>query len=90
MKQRFNGLASLAPKYDARTPPYLTAEPVVKTTKIDLSKSSFLIMATNGMWYMLSNQQAVELVGKWLESHSAGKRNVTPEPKYDAFDFGQF
>lgn len=90
LKQRFRGPAPLTPKYDVRTPPYLTAEPVVTTTKIDPSKPSFLIMATDGMWDMLSNQQAVDLVGKWLESQAAEKRNSKPEPTYEPFDFGQF
>lgn len=33
MRQRFYGPAPLAPKFDIRTPPYLTAEPVVVSTK---------------------------------------------------------
>ncbi|RJE25695.1 Protein phosphatase 2C [Aspergillus sclerotialis] len=63
LKKRFYGPVPLTPKYDIRTPPYLTAEPVVTSTKINPSKPSFLIMATDGMWDMLSNEQAVNLVG---------------------------
>ncbi|PNP59593.1 hypothetical protein THARTR1_00766 [Trichoderma harzianum] len=91
--QRFYGAAPLTPTEDFQTPPYLTAEPVVTTTKIDPSKPSFLIMASDGLWYTLSNQQAVELVGKWLESPTADKRsksNMLPQPMYGPFDFGQF
>lgn len=90
IRRRFYGPAPLTPKYDIRTPPYLTAEPVVTTTKIDPAKPSFLIIATDGMWDTLSNQQAVNLVGNWLESRAAGKRNDGPEPMYEPFDFGQF
>ncbi|OIW34260.1 protein serine/threonine phosphatase 2C [Coniochaeta ligniaria NRRL 30616] len=90
LKRRFHGPSPLNPKYDVRTPPYLTAEPVVTATKIDPSKPSFLIMATVGMWDMLSNQQAVDLVGKWLGSGGTGKSNDEPQPTYGAFDFGQF
>ncbi|KAI0427147.1 putative pyruvate dehydrogenase [Xylaria sp. FL1042] len=89
--QRFYGTAPLTPTKDFRTPPYLTAEPVVTTTKIDPSKPSFLILASDGLWYTLSDQQAVDLVGKWVESPTAKKRNnVLPEPTYGPFDFGQF
>ncbi|KAH8427422.1 PP2C family serine/threonine-protein phosphatase [Aspergillus melleus] len=90
MKRRFNGPTPLTPRYDVRTPPYLTAEPVVTSTKIDPGKPSFLIMATDGLWDMLSNQQAVDLVGKWLESGAAGKDNSNPVPVYKPFDFGRF
>ncbi|KAI0903020.1 phosphatase 2C-like domain-containing protein [Ustulina deusta] len=54
--------ASLA---GVRTPPYLTAGPKVTTTKID-TKPSFIIMASDGLWDMMSSKQAVELVAKWL------------------------
>ncbi|KAJ5242846.1 Protein phosphatase 2C [Penicillium citrinum] len=87
MKQRFNGPAPLTPRYDVRTPPYLTAEPVITSTKIDPSKPSFLIMASDGLWDMLSNKQAVDLVGKWLEPVD---NRVELEPTYEPFDFGQF
>jgi pyruvate dehydrogenase phosphatase len=90
LRRRFYGPAPLTPKFDVRTPPYLTAEPVVTTTKIDPSKPSFLIMATDGLWDTLSSQQAVDLVGKWLESRKARMGNGEPGPKYDQFDFGQF
>jgi len=90
LKRRFYGLAPLTPKYDVRTPPYLTAEPVVTSTKIDSSQPSFLIMATDGMWDTVSSQQAVGLVEAWLESRTAGKTTSTPDPAYEPFDFGQF
>jgi pyruvate dehydrogenase phosphatase len=76
------------PIYDIRTPPYLTAEPVVTSTKIDPRNPSFLIMATDGLWDMLSSQQAVDVVGKWLELEAAENRK--PDPIYEPFDFGQF
>lgn len=90
LKQRFYSLAPLALKCDVWTPPYLTAVPVVTTTKIDPSKPSFLIMASDGMWGTLSNQHAVGLVGKWLESRAAEKITSKPDPAYEPFDFGHF
>ena len=92
MAKRFYGVAPLTPQYDFRTPPYLTAEPVVTSTKIDPDLPSFLIMASDGMWHTLSNKQSVDLVGKLVESHSAPKRasEPEPEPEYKPFDFGHF
>ncbi|KAI9925918.1 hypothetical protein ASPWEDRAFT_114266 [Aspergillus wentii DTO 134E9] len=90
LKRRFGAPSPLTPRYNVQTPPYLTAEPVVTTTKIDPSRPSFLIMATDGMWDVLSNQQAVDLVGKWVESAAGQKGSSTPEPEYEPFDFGEF
>jgi pyruvate dehydrogenase phosphatase len=90
MQRRFYGPSPLVPRYPVLTPPYLTAEPVVTSTRIDPGNPSFLIMATDGLWDMLSNQQAVDLVGKWLESEAAGKRDNNPKPIYAPFDFGDF
>lgn len=87
MKQNFNAPSPLTPRYDVRTPPYLTAEPVITSRKIDPSRPSFLIMASDGLWDMLSNQQAVDLVGKWLEP---SEKRVELEPTYEPFDFGKF
>ncbi|KAJ9350996.1 hypothetical protein DTO027B9_6581 [Paecilomyces variotii] len=80
MKRKFYGPAPLTPKYDIRTPPYLTAEPVVTTLKIDPSRASFLIMATDGDW--LDTQQAAE--------EQENKHNQ-PEPAHEPIigDFGR-
>ncbi|KAJ5709983.1 hypothetical protein N7493_009575 [Penicillium malachiteum] len=53
-----------------KTPPYVTAEPVITTTKIDPSKGDFVVMATDGLWEMLTNEEVVGLVGQWLEQQS--------------------
>jgi pyruvate dehydrogenase phosphatase len=50
-----------------RTPPYVTAEPVVQSVGIEPSKGDFVILATDGLWEMLTNEEAVGLVGQWLE-----------------------
>ncbi|KAJ5626773.1 protein serine/threonine phosphatase 2C [Penicillium herquei] len=49
-------------------------------------------MATDGLWDMLSSQQAVNLVGKWLEVKGSDKRDTGSEfePQYEPFDFGHF
>lgn len=53
-----------------KTPPYVTAEPVVTTTKVQPEKGDFLVLATDGLWEMLTNEEVVGLVGKWLETET--------------------
>jgi pyruvate dehydrogenase phosphatase len=62
-----------------QTPPYVTAEPVVTTTKVQPEKGDFVVMATDGLWEMLTNEEVVGLVGSWLEKHpeaQSGGRSV--------------
>ncbi|KAJ5494056.1 hypothetical protein N7463_010143 [Penicillium fimorum] len=90
IKRKFNGPAPLTPRYDVRTPPYLTAEPVVTSTKIDPTKPSFLILATDGLWDYLSSKQGVDLVGNWLEPQDTGEKKTQPESTDRQFDYGRF
>lgn len=65
-----------SPSKYLKTPPYVTAEPVITTTKVDPSRGDFVVMATDGLWEMLTNEEVVGLVGQWLEkqaSSNAGK-----------------
>ncbi|WEW55417.1 [Pyruvate dehydrogenase [acetyl-transferring]]-phosphatase 1, mitochondrial [Emydomyces testavorans] len=55
-----------------RTPPYVTAEPVVTSTEVDPRKGDFLVLASDGLWEMLSNEEVVGLVGQWIEHQRAG------------------
>ncbi|PGH27544.1 hypothetical protein AJ80_00785 [Polytolypa hystricis UAMH7299] len=50
-----------------KTPPYVTAEPVVTTTQIKPGSGDFVVLATDGLWEMLSNEEVVGLVGQWIE-----------------------
>ncbi|KAI9761167.1 MAG: hypothetical protein M4579_001214 [Chaenotheca gracillima] len=50
-----------------KTPPYVTAEPVVTTTKVNPERGDFVVLATDGLWEMLTNEEAVGLVGQWLD-----------------------
>lgn len=65
MKAHFLGRT---PSTLLRSPPYVTAEPIVTTTKIEPGKGDFVVMATDGLWEFLSNEEVVGLVGQWLES----------------------
>lgn len=57
-----------------KTPPYVTAEPVITTTKMEPEKGDFVVMATDGLWEMLTNEEVVGLVGKWIETQQAAQR----------------
>jgi len=57
-----------------KTPPYVTAEPVITTTKVEPENGDFVVMATDGLWEMLTNEEVVGLVGQWLEAQ-ANERN---------------
>lgn len=56
-----------------KTPPYVTAEPVVTTTKVEPQNGDFVVMATDGLWEMLTNEEVVGLVGQWLEAQERAK-----------------
>lgn len=56
-----------------KTPPYVTAEPVVTRTQVDPSKGDFVVLATDGLWEMLTNEEVVGLVGQWLEQQQVPK-----------------
>jgi pyruvate dehydrogenase phosphatase len=46
----------------------VTAEPIITTTKVDPSNGDFVVMATDGLWEMLTNEEVVGLVGEWLDT----------------------
>ncbi|KAK0706549.1 phosphatase 2C-like domain-containing protein [Lasiosphaeria miniovina] len=72
LKQQFFG-KTVSPFL--KTPPYVTAEPVVTTTKIEPEKGDFVVMATDGLWEMLTNEEVIGLVGKWIESQASTTAN---------------
>lgn len=55
-----------------KTPPYVTAEPVVTSTQIEPGKGDFVVLATDGLWEMLTNEEVVGLVGQWVEAQANG------------------
>lgn len=53
---------------DYQIGPYLTALPEVSTIKIHRDgPPSFMILATDGLWDSMTNEQAVSLVGRWSD-----------------------
>ncbi|OLN97829.1 Protein phosphatase 2C-like protein [Colletotrichum chlorophyti] len=62
-----------APRPKAVSPPYMTAAPVVTTTKIH--GPDFVILASDGLWDHISSEDAVECVSQWLAAKKAGVRS---------------
>ena len=60
-----------------KTPPYVTAEPVV-TQHALTKKDQFLIMATDGIWDELSSDEAVRIVWQWMQTQKSLKNNSSP------------
>lgn len=54
-----------------KSPPYLTAQPEVRSFEVQSSgaRPDFMIMASDGLWDQLSSEQAVELVQLWLDKY---------------------
>ena len=73
-----NSYFGRSPSKYLKTPPYVTAEPVVTTTKVDPANGDFVVMATDGLWEMLTNEEVVGLVGQWLEKQASHKSTVSP------------
>jgi len=72
VKQSFFGRT---PSQLLKSPPYVTAEPIVTTTKVYPENGDFVVMATDGLWEMLTNEEVVGLVGQWLETQNGSGSN---------------
>lgn len=77
MKKEFFGRTA---NPSIRTPPYVTAEPIVTSTQVQPEKGDFLVMATDGLWEMLTNDEVVGLVGQWLEKHPEALSGTGSKP----------
>lgn len=73
MKRSFFGKT---PSPLLKTPPYVTAEPIVTTTKMEPENGDFVVMATDGLWEMLTNEEVVGLVGQWIEKQSSENKGT--------------
>ncbi|KAF5358928.1 hypothetical protein D9758_004843 [Tetrapyrgos nigripes] len=61
-----------------KTPPYVTAKPVVTRRTVDFENPAslrFLVIATDGLWDALSSEDVVSLVG----GHLAGLKGTIPK-----------
>lgn len=57
-----------------KTPPYMTAEPVITTTQVQ--KGDFVILASDGFWDRITNEDAVNCVSRWINRESSPKKDV--------------
>ncbi|KAG0672172.1 hypothetical protein C6P45_003647 [Maudiozyma exigua] len=57
---------------DLLTPPYVTAKPEITTTDIK-SNIKFMVMGSDGLFELLTNEEIVGLVAKWQEQYMLGK-----------------
>ncbi|KAF8209334.1 phosphatase 2C-like domain-containing protein [Mycena galopus ATCC 62051] len=62
------------PRNTLLTPPYFTAMP--ETTSTTIEPGDFMVMASDGLWDCLTNEEVVGLVGVWLERN--GIDNAVP------------
>lgn len=53
---------------DFKTPPYVTAEPVITTTKIT-PNTKFMVLGSDGLFELLNNEQIAALVIRWMEKN---------------------
>jgi pyruvate dehydrogenase phosphatase len=67
VRDKFLGGRRISDK--VKTPPYLTAEPVITTT--DVKDGDFLILGCDGLWECLTSQEAVALVGQWVDVYGS-------------------
>lgn len=51
------------------SPPYVTARPEVTSTQVDLSEKGFLVLGTDGLYEMLTNEEIAELVVGWRQKY---------------------
>ncbi|ERN18802.1 hypothetical protein AMTR_s00067p00090960 [Amborella trichopoda] len=52
--------------------PHMTSDPHVEVIKID-AETEFLILATNGIWQVMNNQEAVNLIGHIKDPQEAAE-----------------
>lgn len=70
-----------APRSHYETPPYLTAEPEITTRKVQTE--DFVILASDGLWDVMSNDTAVACVSRWLAAVKAGKPEAFKETEHE-------
>ena len=51
------------------SPPYVTARPEVTMTNLDLKKENFMVMGTDGLYELLTNEEIAELVCGWRQKY---------------------
>ncbi|MCJ1403481.1 hypothetical protein MMC11_006704 [Xylographa trunciseda] len=68
------------------TPPYVTAEPVVTTTQVEPNRGDFLVMATDGLWECLTNEEVIGLVGQWMDTQAKDSQGASKKSWFSHTD----
>lgn len=68
----FKTLPKFSPMQNLKTPPYLSAEPDVFHYKLEKS-DRFIVLASDGLWDMLDNEEVIELVAAYIEGRRSEK-----------------
>ncbi|CAK7215010.1 hypothetical protein SCUCBS95973_002330 [Sporothrix curviconia] len=70
------------PIEEAKTPPYLDAQPGCVSVNLTKNGPCFMIIASDGFWERMSNEEAVDLVSCWmLAGNIAAQQNHPGELK---------
>ena len=75
------GFYAFAPRPKYKTPPYMTARPEVTSKQVQ--GEDFVILASDGLWDVMSNEDAVACVSRWRAAKRAGKAEDVRDAKSD-------
>lgn len=79
VEKAYHEFVGIPGKPNIKTPPYLTAEPVITTTKVETK--DFLIMASDGLWEHISSEDAVLCISEWLKKKTnKDRRSMGGQP----------
>lgn len=76
LKSNYHGTE---PRAKSKTPPYMIATPEVTTRHVQTS--DFVILASDGLWDVMSNEDAVTCVSRWLSARRSGKQEAVKDAK---------
>lgn len=79
LKEGQTSYYAYSPRKPYKSPPYMTAEPEVTTRQV--GNEDFVIMASDGLWDVISNEDAVECVSRWVKAKKAGKPETVVDSK---------
>ncbi|KAL3229076.1 [Pyruvate dehydrogenase [acetyl-transferring]]-phosphatase 1, mitochondrial [Nakaseomyces bracarensis] len=71
---------------DFKTPPYVTAKPVITTTKIS-PETKFMVLGSDGLFELLSNAEIAGLVIRWMENNNVNDKNIIANGKKGKLPF---
>lgn len=76
LKSNYHGTE---PRPKSKTPPYMIATPEVTTRHVQ--SSDFVIIASDGLWDVMSNEDAVTCVSRWLSARRVGRPEAVEDAK---------